>query len=395
MTTSSRPKKQLEVAEIIRQHGQQYRESHSLTKKQQSVLSAIELCRTGKLGYHLDKCTHCEHTELINNSCRDRHCPKCQGISQRIWVQKRLKQLLPVPYYHVVFTLPPALFPLSLYNKRLIYNLLFDSAADTLKDFGRNPQWLGGKIGFYGILHTWGQTLWHHPHVHFIVAGGAIGSDGQWISPQHKGKFLFPVRALSKVFRGKFMSGLEKALKNGKVLSDNSEPEKCTRSTQIWLKKLVAKEWVVYCKSPFKKAEQVIRYIGRYTHKVAISNSRLVDISDDKVTFSYRDYKKSRVKNDTMKLKCEDFLERFLWHVLPEKFHRIRHFGFLANGKVEKTLSRQRAQKAEESTPQHIVEPVKVSCPNCDTGVMRITKILTATGFLIDCNPKIFSANGP
>lgn len=180
----------VEVADIIREHRESFSANRSLTNKQNRVLSAIEYCRTGRLGYHLDECPECKHLEISYNSCRDRHCPKCQGIAQRQWVENRIDQLLPVPYYHVVFTLPSGLFPFSLYNKRLVYNLLFDSAASTLKQFGEDPKWLGGQIGFFGVLHTWGQTLWHHPHVHFIVAGGARNKNGDWIKPKHKGKFL-------------------------------------------------------------------------------------------------------------------------------------------------------------------------------------------------------------
>lgn len=203
----------LEIADIIRIHGTEFREGRSLTTKQKRVFSALLYCRTERLGYHLDQCPECNHREISFNSCRDRHCPKCQGIAQRQWVESRNDQILPVPYYHVVFTLPSGLFPFSLYNKEPIYNLLFDSAADTFKKFGEDPQWLGGKLGFFGILHTWGQTMWHHPHVHFIVAGGARDKKGNWIKPKHNGKFLFPVHGVSKAFRGKFMKGLESVLR--------------------------------------------------------------------------------------------------------------------------------------------------------------------------------------
>ena len=327
----------LELSDIIRKYGHEFRQSRSLSKKQKSVLSAIELCRTEHLGYHLDECTVCNHQEISYNSCRDRHCPKCQGIAQRKWVERRTEQLLPVPYYHVVFTLPAGLFPFSLYNKELIYNLLFESAAATLKEFGRDPRWLGGNLGFFGILHTWGQTLWHHPHLHFIVAGGGLKEDGSWVYPKHKGKFLFPVRGVSKVFRGKFMRKLENAITKNvfELPSDFNgswQPER-------FLQSLVTKDWIVYCKVPFKKAKHVVRYIGRYTHRVALSNSRLIGMYNDTVKFTYRDYRDNKKRKD-MKLKVDDFLQRFVWHILPEKFHRIRHFGFLANGTAQRSCER-------------------------------------------------------
>lgn len=374
----------VDLADIIRNNREEFSNSRSLTNKQNRVLSSITYCRTERLGYHLDQCPECKHREIAYNSCRDRHCPKCQGIAQRKWVDKRCNQLLPVPYYHVVFTLPPGLFPFSLYNKRLIYNLLFDSAAATLKQFGEDPKWLGGKIGFFGILHTWGQTLWHHPHVHFIVAGGAQSKHGKWIQPKHKGKFLFPVHGLSKVFRGKFMKSLESAIK----ADDYTLPEDCTVHNTTWnskrfLRSLVEKDWIVYCKSPMKNAKDVVRYIGRYTHRVAISNNRILDYKHGRVTFSYRDYKDQNQKKD-MNLSGCDFLQRFLWHVLPEQFHRIRHYGFLANGSVKKTL-----RDLQETLCLGVVKKVKKSaldgnvCKNCGAGIMVLLQLITATGYLI------------
>jgi len=377
-------RKQLEISDIIKQHGLEFRRNRSLTKKQKSVLSAIELCRTEHLGYHLDGCTVCGHREISYNSCRDRHCPKCQGIAQRQWIEKRLDQLLPVPYYHVVFTLPAGLFPFSLYNKKLVYGLLFDSAATALKEFGRDPQWLGGNLGFFGVLHTWGQTLWHHPHVHFIVAGGALNGDGNWVYPKHKGKFLFPVRAVSKVFQGKFMRGLEQAINNNNFCL----PEDQVHSSHGWqskrfLRSLVTKNWVVYCKSPFKKAEQVIKYIGRYTHKVALSNSRLVAMENGHVKFKYRDYKDQK-KSKIMTLKVEDFLQRFVWHVLPERFHRIRHYGFLANGvAVSSCKSIKRILGNEGKLSEVVPVSPMITCKKCKLGIMILLKLITQSGHMI------------
>lgn len=377
-------RKGLELADIIRKHGESFIGSRSLTRKQKSVLSAIELCRTGHLGCHLDGCTVCNHREISYNSCRDRHCPKCQGIAQRQWVDKRMEQILPVPYYHVVFTLPSSLFPFSLYNKKLVYNLLFDSAAATLKEFGRDPQWLGGKMGFFGVLHTWGQTLWHHPHVHFIVPGGAVKGDGSFVRPKHKGKFLFPVRGVSKVFQGKFMRGLERAID-----SDNVHPPEDQGSTEckwqpkVFLRSLVSKKWVVYCKSPFKKPEDVIKYVGRYTHKVALSNSRLETMSDGQISFSYKDYRDNS-KKKVMTLDVKDFLQRFLWHVLPERFHRIRHYGFLANGVAKTSCERIKniiGCRVEAIKGNPVLR--QFPCPKCKNGIMIVLQLITRSGHLI------------
>lgn len=377
-------REQLEVADIIKHHGHEFRQNRSLTKKQKYVLSSIELCRTGHLGYHLDECTACNHREISYNSCRDRHCPKCQGIAQRQWIEKRMEHLLPVPYYHAVFTLPAGLFPFSLYNKKLIYNLLFDSAAATLKEFGRNQKWLGGNLGFFGVLHTWGQTLWHHPHLHFIVAGGALDGDGNWVYPKHDGKFLFPVRAVSKVFQGKFMRGLEQAInKNEFCLPEDQAFSDNAWQAKRFLQSLVTKNWVVYCKSPFKKAEHVIKYIGRYTHKVALSNSRLVTMENGHVRFRYRDYKDNK-KSKIMSLKVNDFLQRFVWHVLPEKFHRIRHYGFLANGIAQSSCVKIRGMLGENHAPGE-KSPVlhNVICKKCKIGTMVLLKLITQSGHLI------------
>ena len=380
----------LEISDIIKQHGDQFREGRSLTQKQKRVLSALRYCRTSRLGYHLDQCPECDHREISYNSCRDRHCPKCQGISQRQWVEKRNKQILPVPYYHIVFTLPAGLFPFSLYNKELVYNLLFDSAAATLKEFGEDPQWLGGQIGFFGILHTWGQTMWHHPHVHFIVAGGARDKEGKWIQPKHKGKFLFPVHGLSKAFRGKFMNGLETALEKGRfVVYEESARENCTWSPRKFLRSLVKKEWVVYCKSPFTQARHVVEYISRYTHRVAISNSRLTRMHGDSVTFKYKDYRDNK-KVKPMTLKASMFLQRFLWHVLPERFHRIRHYGFLANGVAETNCKEIREELCAKQENDKSQPPINgCICKKCGAGVMVVLQIITAGGHLITQNKPI------
>jgi hypothetical protein len=389
------PRERLELSDIIRKYGDEFRKGRNLSQKQKCVLSAITNCRTERLGYHLDQCPECNYREISYNSCRDRHCPKCQGIARRQWVEKRNKQILPVPYYHIVFTVPSGLFPFSLYNKELIYNLLFDSAAATLKQFGEDPLWLGGKIGFFGILHTWGQTMWHHPHIHFIVAGGARDKEGKWITPKHNGRFLFPVRGLSKIFRGKFMKGLETALMRDEfVIPEELRIQDKNWEARKFLRSLVQKEWVVYCKSPFTAAEYVVEYISRYTNRVAISNSRLTDIEDNRITFKYRDYKDNK-KPKTMTLRASEFLQRFLWHILPEGFTRIRHYGFLANGKAEKACREIRKEivgiEIETETSESAFHGC--ICRNCGAGIMVVLQIITASGQLIIHNrPFMFNS---
>ena len=262
---SIRKQRSFEVADIFQMYGEEYRAHNGMTKKQYNVMRAIANCRSSVYGHHMDKCDKCGHIEREYNSCRDRHCPKCQGISRRKWVDAKIKDLLPVPYYHAVFTLPHLLHSLISYNKALIYDLLFSSSSETLLTFGRDPKWLGGTIGFYGVIHTWGQTLWQHPHIHYIVPGGAITSGNHWVTPPYRGKFLFPVRALSKVFRGKFIEGLKKAYEKGDLLFPDKEQHlKQKDKFEKWINRLVSRNWIVYCKRPFKKAEDVVRYRPLY-----------------------------------------------------------------------------------------------------------------------------------
>ena len=333
--SQSSKQSKLEVADIFRRYGGAYRAAHKLSSKQQSVMFDIEHCRSSHFGYHIDICDQCGHIDFGYNSCRNRHCPQCQGIAQRRWVNARLEDLLPIDYYHVTFTLPHLLNPLVGYNRKLIYNLLFDCASATLLQFGQDPKWLGAMIGFYGILHTWGGKLWQHPHVHFIVSGGGLSEDGRWVQPKYKGKFIFPVRALSQVFRGKFIERLKAAYATGKLvvpakmshLKDSAQFEK-------FIDQLVARNWVVFAKPPFGGPEKVVRYIGRYTHRIAISNNRLIKMEKDRVYFNYKDYRDNGCWKQGV-LKSEEFIRRFLLHILPKGFHRIRHYGFLSNGRCK------------------------------------------------------------
>jgi hypothetical protein len=289
-----------------------------------------------------------------------------------------MQDILPVPYYHIVFTLPHFLNEIISYNKRLVYELLMACSSETLLAFGRDSKWLGGEIGFYGILHTWGQTLWPHVHVHYIVSGGALSQAGQWLEPKHNDKFLFPVHALSKVFRGKFIQGFKVAHQRQQIvlpssLSHLADPQRFER----WIDRLVARNWVVYCKRPFDDAQSVIRYIGRYTHRVAISNNRIIDITNSHVRFLYKNYKASRSAWLQMTVKAEEFIRRFIWHVLPNRFHKIRHYGFLANGKCKEKVKYIRALLNARASVQTDIKHTTINCPVCRKGMLA--PILIAT----------------
>ena len=373
-----------EVADIFRRYGPDYRTDNKLSPKQHQVMFDIEHCRTSYFGYHVDICDACDYFDQSHNSCRNRHCPKCQGVARRIWVNARLDDLLPIPYYHVVFTLPHLINLFALYNKDLIYNLLFDCAAETLLQFGRDPEWLGAMIGFYGILHTWGGKLWQHLHTHFIVTGGGLSETGQWVAPKYKGKFLFPVRALSKVFRGKFIKRLKAAYYDGSlsIPSDLKHLEDPNRFER-WVDDLVARNWVVFSKPPFKTPEKVVRYIGRYTHKVAISNHRILSIDNGIVWFLYKDYKdKGRIKK--CRLRAPEFIRRFLMHVLPDGFHRIRHYGLFANGRCKARVAQIRQLLGSENND---IPPAEdhggIVCPACKKGRLNPIKVVHRMGHVV------------
>ena len=375
-----------EVADILRLHGDEYRRAHTLTPQQARVMHDIEACRTPELGCHADVCEECGHVEIGHNSCRNRHCPKCQGVAKRRWVAARLGQLMPIPYFHVVFTLPNMIFPLCVCNQKLTYDLLFESAAETLKAFGRDPRWLGAEIGFYGILHTWGQTMWLHPHLHLIVTGGGLNGDGEWVGPEHGGRFLFPVCAVSKVFRGKFVEGLKKAYHDGSLTIPDERAElRDPHKFERHIDRMVGRRWVVHTKAPFAGPEEVVRHIGRYTHRVAISNHRIVPVENGLVTFSYKDHRDGGVRK-TMTLGADEFIRRFLLHVLPEGFHRIRHHGILANGRARKTAERVRELLGDgDGTEERIgdasegrepEDDFRRPCPVCGRGRMATVLML-------------------
>jgi hypothetical protein len=329
----------LEVADILRAHGEAYGARHSVSPLQAAVLRRLAACRTAALGGHRDACGRCGYTRVSYNSCRDRHCPKCQGLKRAQWLEKRLERLLPVEYFHVVFTLPAALHPLVLYHPTQLYDLLFQAASQTLLTLAADRQRLGAQIGVTAILHTWGQNLSFHPHLHCVVTGGGLSPDGsRWVAARPG--YLLPVKVLARLFRGKFLAGVKEAYHAGQLLLGGSvaaltDPVVFRR----WLDALYRQDWVVYAKRPFGGAQQVFRYLGRYSHRVAIANSRLLALEDGQVSFRWKDYAADqRIK--VMRLTADEFIRRFLLHVLPKRFVRIRHYGLLAGRNVATQLAR-------------------------------------------------------
>jgi hypothetical protein len=331
----------LEVADIFRACGPTWRSTVALSLGQLKVMSAIEQCRSAALGGHVLRCSGCSRTEIAYNSCRNRHCPKCQASAARRWLEAREADLLPVEYYHVVFTLPAVISAIAWYNKRIIYGLLFDIAAETLRTIAADPRHLGADIGATLVLHTWGSALTHHPHVHGIVPGGGLSANGgRWIACRPG--FFLPVRVLSRLFRRRFLEALTDAHQRGRLqffgeYSGLADPATFAR----WLAPLRACEWFVYAKRPFAGPEAVLAYLSRYTHRVAISNQRLLAFDGRSVSFRWKDYReKGRTRYKAMTLESSEFMRRFLLHVLPAGFHRIRHYGLLANPVRRTNLAR-------------------------------------------------------
>jgi hypothetical protein len=322
----------LEVADIFRQVGPVYRQDHAdaLSVGQLRVMRDIERCRTAALGGHVEQCDACGHQRIAFNSCRDRHCPKCQSLVRAQWLEDRQAELLPVEYFHVVFTMPQEIAAIAYQNKALVYGILFRAAAETLRTIAADPKHLGAEIGFIAILHTWGQNLLHHPHLHCVVPGGGPSPDGtRWV--ECRPGFFLPVRVLSRLFRRLFLQQLQQAFDNDKLQFFNSLAALKDRvAFAKYLAPATHAEWVVYAKPPFGGPEQVLQYLGRYTHRVAISNNRLLDFTDGQVSFAWKDYRHDS-RNKVMRLDAHEFVRRFLLHVLPCGFQRIRHFGFLAN----------------------------------------------------------------
>jgi len=331
----------LEVADVFRAHGASYLQTYgqSLSHQQKRVMRAIQLCRTAELGGHIDRCDNCGHQIVSYNSCRNRHCPKCQSLARARWLERRKQELLPVPYFHVVFTVPEWIADVALQNRQVVYDILFRAATETLRRIAADPKHLGADIGFLAILHTWGQNLLHHPHIHCVVPGGGMSPDGdRWISCPNG--FFLPVRVLSRLFRRLFLSRLRRAYDEGTLafhgeLLRLAEP----REFAAHLGSLRRKEWVVYAKEPFGGPAQVLEYLGRYTHRVAISNSRLLRMDGDRLAFRWKDYRRDN-QHGVMTLHVHEFMRRFLMHVLPPGFVRIRHCGLFGNRHRKERLAR-------------------------------------------------------
>ena len=376
----------LEVADVLRAYGPAYLEAYGdkLSVQQHRVVRDLVRCRTAELGGHVEACDHCGHRRIAYNSCRNRHCPKCQATNRARWLDERAAELLPVEYFHVVFTLPDELGPLALQNPRVIYGTLFHASAATMLQIAADTEHLGADIGFLSVLHTWGQNLHLHPHVHCVVPGGGLSRDGdRWVACSPG--FFLPVKVLSRLFRGKFLAALEQHFRrdglafHGKQLA-LADPAAFFELTQTLRKR----EWVVYAKPPFGGPEQVLKYLARYTHRVAISNSRLVKMEDGNVHFTWKDYADGNAQK-VMALPAFEFIRRFLQHVMPSGFVRIRHYGLLANRHRQEMLQRCRElqrvrapESCEQTSPASVPEtpePVSTapswqSCPSCGRGRM-------------------------
>ena len=318
-------KKKIEVQDIIKKYGEEYKEKHKMMPHIAKTMGAIEKCRTEKLGYHEDVCDECGYRKISYNSCRNRHCPKCQSIARAKWIEEREAEILNVKYFHVVMTIPSELYMIAYQNQSKVYKILFKATAETLEELARDKKYLGAEIGFMEVLHTWGQTLVYHPHIHCIVPAGGIDKIGKWRNS--KKKFFIPVKVLSRKFRGKFLYYLKKEKLEfyGKNEYLNNK-----QNFDELMSKMYNKEWISYCKPPFENAKSVIKYLGRYTHRVAISNERILREEKGEVTFKYRDYKDNN-KMKEMTVKAEEFIRRFLMHILPPGFMKIRHYGLLGN----------------------------------------------------------------
>ncbi len=360
-----------ELAEVFRQYGQSYRKTHRLSTSQQKVLRAIEVCRTQELGGHLKQCDTCGFEHPAYNSCRNRHCPKCQSLAKARWLQKQTAELLPVGYFHLVFTLPHELNRLILAHKKILLALLFNAVSETLLEFGQRH--LGGTVGIIAVLHTWDQKLQDHFHLHCLIPAGALSLDHRrWISARKN--FLFPVTALSQVFRAKFLDRLQQAWDKGKIPAANRD----TQAQALW-----KKNWVVYAKKPFGSPQTVLDYLGRYTHRVALSNDRILNVQNGQVTFSYRD-RRDGDRKKIMTLDAHEFIRRFLLHILPDGFMRIRHFGFLANRAKKQALPQCRKllglnpalpEIPNQSTHDLLRELTGTDlsrCPRCQKGTMIV-----------------------
>ena len=377
--------KRIEIADILRQGFGNYLDKYGpLPKEQYTIVNALMACRTSQLGGHVNRCAGCGYEEISYNSCRNRHCSKCQGKNALQWVECRVEELLPVPYFHVVLTVPQQLNPIALRNRKPFYDLLFKAGSETLQELAKKKKWIGGEIGFFTVLHTWGQNMMEHPHIHCVVPGGGLVKNRkQW--KQTRRNFLFPVKVVGKLFRGKFLDYFQKAVKNEEICfhgkTGNLNQKKYY---QDLISELYRKNWIVYTKEPFAGAEQVVKYLSRYTHRIAISNRRIIAMEDGKVTFRWKDYR-DRNQWKIMTLDAVEFIRRFLMHFLPKGFVRIRYFGFMAN-RVRKMLlgiCRQLIEKVgqikinTESIISFFNEfSNKLKCPVCHSGNLIFDRII-------------------
>ena len=386
----------LEVADVFRRYGPAYRQKHasSLSRGQRRVMSAIELCRTAALGGHLEQCDSCGHQRPAYNSCRNRHCPKCQSLTRAKWLEDRQAELLPVEYFHVVFTVPEEIAAIAYQNKEVVYGILFHAAAQTLRTIAADPKHLGAEIGFLAVLHTWGENLLHHPHLHCVVPGGGLALDRKrWIACRPG--FFLPVRVLSRLFRRLFLEQLQAAFDKGKLQFFSSLERLCNpKAFAQYLAPSRQTEWVVYAKPPFGGPRQVLNYLGRYTHRVAISNNRLLSMDDGRVAYRWKDYR-HHDQQKTMTLDAEEFIRRFLLHVLPDGFQRIRHYGLLGHRYRQAKLALCRQLLGVVLTLTGIVPPRGKpdyrdvyeqltgqslrDCPVCHRGQMVVIAILPAS----------------
>ena len=355
------------LGEIVRRIGPRYEKGHRLTRPQRRALRAISLCRTPALGGHLDECTHCGYRHMVWHSCRNRHCPRCQAEARKQWLEQRKSELLPVPYFHVVFTVPDSLNAFALAGPRQFYDILFAAVRETLLVIAGDPRHLGARIGALAVLHTWGQTLTLHPHIHCVIPAGGFSLDGRrWLGARRKNFFL-PVRVLGRYFRRRFLEMLRQTLRDDTAFRSRVE------HLEDLLVHATSKEWIVYAKRPFGGPEQVLGYLAAYTHRIAISERRLVSFNGDRVRFLYKDYRDGE-REKVMELDADEFLHRYLLHVLPERFVRIRYFGFLANRVRTRSLALAREQLGEAGPPAVEPEPAPDSspprCPQCQIGSM-------------------------
>lgn len=388
-----------ELQEIFKKYGADYEKIRKLTLNQQKAVYCIKACRTSEMGGHVDACDECGCYQISYNSCRNRHCPKCQTLAKERWINDRKQELLPVQYFHVVFTIPDIINPIAMSNQKAIYSILFKAASETLLELAGDKKYLGAQIGFTSILHTWGQNLMYHPHIHCIVPGGGLTPTSKWISS--KKDFFIPVKVLSRKFRGKFLYYLKDSWNESKlVFHGSTENLVLEQDFQSMINKLYSVEWVVYCKEPFKGPECVVEYLGRYTHRVAISNNRILSVENGQITFKWRDYKDNN-KEKLMTISVMEFIRRFLLHILPEGFVKIRHHGLLSNrnkSKKIKLCKRLTGAKYNNSCFKKLsVKEIMIEltgrditkCPHCKSGILRRVRTFSKQGISPPANIRV------